>query len=370
MLLDSGKYELAATVFRQVVGRQGEKVNTMTRRRFLAAATVIRLRAAEPAFERIDTHTHIHRNSPALLAAMERAGWKALSICDSREIGDEPSKLAEMIRGTVDATRESKGRLAWVATFDARGFESRDFAGRAIDGLRQCFDQGAAGVKIWKNIGMAIRSKSGDYLLPDNKVFTPVFEAVQREGKTLLTHLADLNTAWKPLDPANPDSAYYKSHPEWLMDGRPGAPSKDVILAARDRILSRHPKVRVIGCHLGSNEEDLSQAAKRLDAFPNFAVDVAARVRILARQDRENVREFMMKYSDRVLYATDFQLGTGNDEAAAKSFLASHENEWNFFSSGEVLTYRNAQVRGLALPDMVLRRIFHDNAVRWLPGIA
>ena len=110
MLLDSGKYELAATVFRQVVGRQGEKVNTMTRRRFLAAATVIRLRAAEPAFERIDTHTHIHRNSPALLAAMERAGWKALSICDSREIGDEPSKLAEMVRGTVDATRESKGR--------------------------------------------------------------------------------------------------------------------------------------------------------------------------------------------------------------------------------------------------------------------
>jgi hypothetical protein len=78
----------------------------------------------------------------------------------------------------------------------------------------------------------------------------------------------------------------------------------------------------------------------------------------------------MMKYSDRVLYATDFQPGAGNDEAVAKSFLASHESEWNFFSSGEALAYRNAQVRGLALPGAVLRRIFNDNARRWLPGSA
>ena len=49
----------------------------------------------------IDTHTHIHRTIPPLMAAMEKAGWKALSICDSREIGDEPSGLAEMIRGTI-----------------------------------------------------------------------------------------------------------------------------------------------------------------------------------------------------------------------------------------------------------------------------
>jgi predicted TIM-barrel fold metal-dependent hydrolase len=87
---------------------------------------------------------------------------------------------------------------------------------------------------------------------------------------------------------------------------------------------------------------------------------------ILARQDRESVRQFMMKYSDRVLYATDFQPGSGNDEVAAKSFVASHEIDWNFFSSGDVVKYRNAEVRGLALPGKVIRQIFHDNALRWL----
>jgi len=52
--------------------------------------------AAEPSFERIDTHTHMHRSAPALVAALEQANWRCLSICDSREIGDQPSILEEM----------------------------------------------------------------------------------------------------------------------------------------------------------------------------------------------------------------------------------------------------------------------------------
>jgi hypothetical protein len=74
----------------------GEKKVTTTRRAFLAtmpAAVLAPLRSAEPDFERIDTHTHIHRTIPALLAAWRTRDWKALSICDSRELGDEPSTL-------------------------------------------------------------------------------------------------------------------------------------------------------------------------------------------------------------------------------------------------------------------------------------
>jgi predicted TIM-barrel fold metal-dependent hydrolase len=344
-------------------------MTTVNRRAFLAALPSVALRSAKAAdadFERIDTHTHIHRTIPPLLAAMEKAGWKALSICDSRELGDEPSGLAEMIRGTQQAIAESKGRLVWATTFDPRGFEAPDFAARVNERLRQNFAQGALAVKIWKNVGMGVRSKSGEYLLPDHPVFTPILESIQRADKTLLTHLADLDVAWKPVDAANPDSGYYRTHPEWLMYGRAGAPPKEAILNARDRILARHPKLRVIGCHIGSSEEDLGRVAKGLDAYPNYAVDVASRVRILARQDREEVRQFMLKYSERVIYATDYQPGAGNDDGAARTFMSTHEQEWNFFASGDLLRFRDREVRGLALPAQVLRRIFRENAVRWL----
>ena len=72
--------------------------------------------------------------------------------------------------------------------------------------------------------------------------------------------------------------------------------------------MARYPKLRVIGCHLGSNEEDLDRLAKRLDALPNLAIDVASRVRYLMAGDREKTRQFVLNYQDRIVYGTDFTL--------------------------------------------------------------
>ena len=334
----------------------------MTRRHFLAslpAAAILKGGPEAAPFERIDTHTHIHRMSPALFARLEQTGWRCLSICASRAIGDEPSGLDEMIRGSVEVHRATRGRIAWATAFDPRGFESRDFAGRTIAGLQQSFAQGAIAVKIWKNIGIGVRAKSGEYLLPDHEALTPVFDAIQRADKTLIAHLADPDGAWLPLDANNRESGYYSHHPEWHMYKRPGVPSKEAILEARDRMLARHPKLRVVGCHLGSDEEHWDRLARRLDTYPNFAVDVAARVRYFVRGDHTQARQFLMKYQDRVVYGTDFTL-PADDAAAARGLPDTHERDWTFFAGSDT---------GLGLPEKVLQKIFRDNAARWLPGI-
>ena len=344
----------------------------MTRRELLAllpVAAALETRLSAASFERIDTHTHIHRAAPQLLDLLEREQWRCLSICVSRAIGDQPSDLNDLIRGSIEAHKASKGRIAWATAFDARGFESPDFARLAIDGLRKSFDQGAIAVKIWKNIGMGIRGKSGAYLLPDNPALSPVFEAVQKADKTLIAHIAEPDGAWLPLDSNNPEIQYYSAHPEWHMYGRPGIPSKEAILKARDRILERHPKLRVVGCHLGSDEEHWDRLAKRLDSYPNFAVDVAARVRYFANGDHEQARQFLLKYQDRVLYATDYTLESGDDSAATRRFQQTHETDWKFFTTKDALSYGKRQVQGLGLPERVVNKIFRENAIHWIPGI-
>jgi predicted TIM-barrel fold metal-dependent hydrolase len=332
---------------------------SITRRELLAAIpalSVRRLGAAEPSFECIDTHTHMHRSAPAMLAALEKVNWRCLSICDSREIDDQPSILSEMIRGTKILHSESKGRIAWSTTFDPRPFDAPDFAARVIADLQRDFRDEAIAVKLWKNVGMAAHSNSGEYLMPDSKALTPILEAINKAGKTLITHLAEPDAAWLPL---GGQSSYYRQHPEWHMYGKPQIPSKDAILQARDRMIARHPRLRVVGCHLGSNEEHLDQLAKRLDSLPNFAVDVASRVRYLDRGDRETVRQFVTKYQDRIIYATDFTLGQDEVRGAA-SLISTHEREWNFFAG--------TAEGSLAMPEAVLKKIFHDNAARWIPG--
>jgi predicted TIM-barrel fold metal-dependent hydrolase len=335
-----------------------------------ASALLTTARAAEPpAFERVDTHIHIHRDAPALLAALKASGWRGLDIVVCPASGDEPFDLEEKLRATLKVHRDSGGSVAWASTFDARGFESPGFADRTITRLRRSFDDGAIGVKIWKNIGMAIKSKAGAYLLPDDPALLPVYEAIQKADRTLVAHLAEPDGAWLPLDARNPEISYYSNNPQWHMYGKPGAPVKKAILEARDRVLARLPKLRVVGCHLGSHEDDLTQLAKRLDAYPNFAVDTAARARYFAGGDRDRVREFLTRYQDRVLYATDFSLREGDPAAAARSLQAAHDRDWALFSGGDVMDYNGRPTRGLALPDAVLRKVFCENALRWLPGL-
>jgi hypothetical protein len=321
---------------------------------FCMAATAAK--AAKPNFECIDTHTHMHRSATALVATLQQEAWRCLSICDSREIGEQPSVLGEMVRGTKVLHVESKGRIAWATTFDAREFEMRGFTDRVIAALQRDFKEHAVAVKIWKNIGLAIRSKSGEFLMPDSRELTPIFAAVEKSGHTLISHLADPDVAWQPLE--GNESGYYKTHPEWHLYGRKEVPSKAAILEARDRVIARHRGLRVIGCHLGSNEDDLAQLARRLDAHANFAVDVASRVRFLARMEADTVRQFVTKYQDRIIYATDFVLGQSDDARAAKSLVSVHEREWDYFSGS------------LGLPEPILQKIFRENAIRWIPGIA
>jgi predicted TIM-barrel fold metal-dependent hydrolase len=347
----------------------------LNRRDFLGctaqAALLATARAAEVAgFGRIDTHLHIQHDAPALLDALKAADWRGLNIAVCRTVGDEPSGLEEMLRATLKAHRDSGGTLAWASTFDARSFEAPEFAERTIADLRRSFKDGAIAVKIWKNIGMAIKAKSGAYLMPDDPAFLPVYEAIQHADRTLVAHLAEPSGAWLPLGAGNPENNYYSNNPQWHMLGKPAAPTKEAILTARDRVVARFPGLRVVGCHIGSNEDDLKRLAQRLDAYPNFAVDLAARIRYFAVGDRDSVRAFLTRYQDRILYATDFSYRGGDGLSAARSLQATHDRDWGFFSRGDSMQYGGRTTQGLGLPDNVLRKIFRENALRWLPGLS
>jgi predicted TIM-barrel fold metal-dependent hydrolase len=135
--------------------------------------------------------------------------------------------------------------------------------------------------------------------------------------------------------------------------------------------VKQHPKLRVIGAHLGSMEDDVDQIARRFDALPNFAVDTAARIPDLMLQPREKVRAFLIKYQDRVLYATDLVFMPWDKPAETmRHWEEEYARDWKFFATGETLSYDGHTVRGLALPAPVLRKLFHDNALVWIPGLS
>src|SRR5699024_2083049 len=100
-------------------------------------------------------------------------------------------------------------------------------------------------------------------------------------------------------------------------------------------ILIDHPELVFVGAHLGSLEWSVEELARRLDRFPNMAVDMAARissVQHLTRDDRDKIRDFFIQYQDRLIYGSDRIVDDSRDPEEVKTNV--HElwlRDWEFF---------------------------------------
>jgi hypothetical protein len=316
----------------------------------------------------VDSHVHIYQTSPAFLALLQRLNLHVLNIIvprspDQRDLDQERQQSWNFVR-------TSHGQATLCTTFYPFSYRTPGFSHAAISQIDRDFAQGAVAVKIWKNIGEQVKDAKGNYVLPDNPAFEPIYKDIAAHNKTLIAHVADPSTIWEPPTPTAPDYSYYMHHPEWYMYGKPNAPSKEAILRARDHLLEQNPKLRVVGAHLGSMEADLHQLGQHLDQYPNFAVDIAARMPYLVMQPRADMIAFIEKYQDRLLYATDNELLA---EDSVPEGLRSWENryafDWRFLATNDTLQYKDRKVQGLSLPAPILAKLYHENAVRWIPGI-
>ncbi len=89
----------------------------------------------------------------------------------------------------------------------------------------------------------------------------------------------------------------------------------------------------------------------------------------------ERVRDFIIKYQDRLLYGTDLVSGWG--ENGVDGDLGKLDNtylsDYRYFASDEEIGVpwisESTRVQGLKLPAAVLKKIFFRNAKTWYPGI-
>ena len=320
--------------------------------------------------EPIDTHTHVRRSDPGFDAMLDRLNVHVLDIILVDDRNPEENDLRVERDAALNFIRGSGGHAVLCTSFDPFKMALPGFAETAIRGLNDDFDQGAIAVKIWKNIGMEIKDARGSYVLPDDPAFGPIYKDIAARNKTLIAHVADPDSAWAPPNPASPDYSYFQKNPAWFMYGKPHPASKRQILQARDHILEQNPSLRVVGAHLGSMEADLHQLAQHFDRYPNFAVDLAARMPYLALQPHADMIAFILKYQDRLIYATDLGFSPrDNASAAINSWERTYARDWRFLATNDAVEFGEVKGQGLALPDPVLRKIYHDNAVQWFPGI-
>jgi hypothetical protein len=321
----------------------------------------------------IDAHMHYADDDPEFLHLLEEFDLKFLNICFVHGPQDNWRAQAELYRTMTQAHGD---RFAWCTSFPLPDLTDPTWADRAIVGLDQDFADGALACKVWKNIGMELLKPDGAYLLPDDPLFDPIYEHLASVNRSLLTHIAEPLECWLPLRPGSPHYGYYSNNPQWHMANRPEVPDHATLMRARDHIVAKHPTLRVIGAHLGSLEYDVDEVALRLDRYPNFAVDISARLVDLAVQPSDKVRDFFLRYADRILFGTDIvmrrrpsTLPPAERSAAVELLRQSYLTHFAYFREAGTVTVRDRQTQGLHLPDDVQAHFYCKNAQAWYPGI-
>jgi predicted TIM-barrel fold metal-dependent hydrolase len=318
----------------------------------------------------IDTHSHVYVSDPAFVAMLKRLNVHLMDICLDDDRSSFLNNLPREIRDAKNFINASDGHASLCTSFDPFPYSKPGFAKAANRQINRDFADGAVAVKIWKNIGMEIKDAHGHYIMPDNPAFEPIYKDIAAHNKTLVAHLAEPDSCWKPLDPASPDYWYYTHHPEWHMYGKPGAPSKAEILRARDHLVAENPNLRVVGAHLGSMESNFTELGRHFDRYPNFAVDMAARMPYVMMLPRERAIAFITKYQHRLIYGTDLDYMPGaNSEETIERWENSYARDWRFLATSDWVEYNGKKYQGLDLPRPVLEKLYHSNAVHWFPGI-
>ena len=320
--------------------------------------------------QKIDTHIHINSESTAF--AEQAITDKFLLLDVSVDAPDNPD-IGEQQRLALLQMKQNPSTIQYLTAFAVKRWDSARWAQETIEQLKYSFEKGALGIKLWKNIGMVDKDSSGHFIMIDNPKFDPVIQYIINQNKTVMGHLGEPKNCWLPLEQmtVNNDRQYFKEHPQYHMFIHPEYPSYEEQINARDRFLERHPDMRFVGAHLGSLEWDVDELAKRLDRFPNMAVDMAARIPHLQHQtmlDREKVRNFFINYQDRLTYGSDSELSNRSRPDEEKKHL--HETwlaDWKYFVTDESMTskYVNGEFKGLKLPREVIDKIYRLNAIQW-----
>ncbi len=310
------------------------------------------------AMPKIDAHSHIIELDEAgetkFFDLLERHNMKWLSIATR---GTQWERSSKMIDSAVRLTPRHPGHLAWITTFNLENWGAPDWEDQALATVEQGFERGAVGVKVWKEIGMVLKDPDGSFVMIDDPRFDQLFRFVAAHGKTVLAHIGEPLRCWLPLDStaANFEQSYYARNPQYHAYLHPEIPHYWRQIASRDSVLARHPNLRLVGAHLGSLEWDVDSLARRFEFYPNFAVDMSGRIRNLQTQDRDKVRNFFIRYQDRLMYATDIIASTGPRtnldkvlERMEKTYLA----DYRYFATGDELSVPevNGPFHGLALP--------------------
>jgi hypothetical protein len=294
----------------------------------------------------IDFHCHLlaARHAPAWFEAADHYGIDCfLSMTPLEE--------------AIKIQREWPGRVQFIAVPSWQDIGTTTLAAW-IDDWRRRLDMfcnlGSRMIKFHMAPGTIHRRG----LKLDAPELTPFFETIIERKMAVMTHVGD------------PETWYAGKYADASVYG-----TREEHYAMWERVLERYPQIPWVGAHMGGNPENLGRLQDLLDRHPQLSLDCSA-TRWMAREisaRRDEAREFFIRNQDRMMWGSDQVSGDdrGFDFLSSRWWVQRKLMETAYIGPSPIFDPdlpedRQPTLRGLALPDEVLQKLYHDNATRFL----
>ncbi len=306
----------------------------------------------------IDVHNHQWRMGSMdltdLITEMDKMNMAVLVNLS----GGNGERLKEM---TGNAKKSFPERFIVFANVDFKGIGEDNWAAQAVEQLENDVQNGAKGLKIYKNLGLSLQDNEGKRVAVDDPRIDPIWKKCSELGIPVLIHSADPAPFWDDHD---------ENNERWLeLKQKPGRKRSDTnpvpweqIIEEQHNVFKKHPKTLFINAHLGWYGNDLAHLGKLMDEMPNMYTEIGAVLAELGRQPR-SAKEFLIKYQDRVMF--------GKDSWAPDEYhvyfrvLETRDEYFDYYRRRHAFW----KMYGLDLPDGVLKKIYYQNAIKIIPGI-
>ena len=307
----------------------------------------------------IDVHSHLWRMATMDLdqtvREMDSLNLQVLVNLSGRS-GETLAAMAEAVENTAP------NRFIIFANIDFDGIDDPDWTERTVAQLQEDYDNGARGLKIFKNLGLTATDSQGNRIQTDDPRIDPVWAKCGELGIPVLIHTGEPAVFWDPIDEKNERWLEMKQFPNRHRGDTSRFPSWEVVMQEQWNVFRKHPQTTFINAHFGWMANDLTRLGEHLDEFPNVYTETAAIIAELGRQPRF-AQEFFIKYQDRILFGKDtYRLVEFHTYFRV---LESDDEYFDYFRKRHAFW----KMYGMNLPDEVLKKVYYKNALKIIPGI-
>lgn len=271
-------------------------------------------------------------------------------------------RSGDALKAAMENVNEhAPNRFIQFANIDFDNIDDPDWTEKTVKQLEQDYNNGARGLKIFKNLGLTVTDSEGNRVPADDPRIDPVWAKCGELGIPVLIHTGEPKVFWAPIDKYNERWLEMKQFPNRHRSPEE-YPSWEEVMSEQWNIFRKHPETTFINAHLGWMGNNLSRLGELMDEFPNMYTEIGAVLAELGRQPRF-ARQFFIKYQDRIMFGKD----SWRPEEYYVYFrvLETSDEYFDYYRKRHAFW----KMYGLNLPDDVLQKVYYKNALKIIPDI-